>query len=452
MTYLLRVKNTLRQRVFGYFLKGAHLTIIERYFFLFSINCISLLSVFCILNLAMNFFLSFWIDLLGILFYISILFLYRRLFSIAQASGLLILNSCVILLLQSIILGPDAFHNMLFFPAVAVFCFALFETRKNTIIHFSITCLAMIASYLIPKNFNTTICYLSSGEKSLFLILSAILSLVATYQIGAVLYKQKEDAFQKLNMANRELGAALEKNKKLLQLITHDISNPLFHIEIALQMNTRDGPKDEKFERIYKPAVSTIKDIIDFSRQLMALEDGKIISEIQQVNLVQMIEEVELIFSEQLRVKNIHLHKSIHLNEDTMILADPKLLRASILSNIFSNAIKFSYPGSSIRVEVSESIELVILKVIDDGIGIPTMLLEKIFKAEETTARVGTLGERGTGYGLPLASAFMKSMGGKISCDSQEGKGTCVTLEFKKNQNPGRENQLMENLWPSLKA
>lgn len=435
--YTTALRNLSSFSLSDYFHKDPDKVIVEKYFFVFSSICVVLLSIFSLLNLAVKFYAAFWIDFIGIISYVTTLYLYRRSLNINNACALHVITCCLILFFQSIILEPDAYHNMFFFPAVAIFCFALFDKKKYTVSLFLFTCLATIASYIVPKYFNTTMWYLTSQEKSFYNITSVIASLYATYKIGAVLYQQKEIAYQKLNSANREIEAALDKNKKLLQLIIHDISNPLFHIDFALQAKLDDVQKIERVNKLCKPAISTIKDIIELSRQMMALEDGKIICHIQNVNLINIIEEAEFIFSEKLRSKNIQIKKNFDEGFKAYVLADPKPLRASIINNVLSNAIKFSHPDSVISIELSESDQHITLKVKDDGIGIPAHLLTKIFKAEETTTRTGTKGETGTGYGLPLAKAFMKSLGGEIFCESPSGKGTCITLQFLKgNQDP----------------
>jgi signal transduction histidine kinase len=415
--------------------------IVEKYFISYSLICITLLLVFAALNAATSFYVAFWIDVLGIFFYLGGLFLYRKSLNINKACGILIFTCCLILFFQSIILEPDAYHNMFFFPTVAVFCFALFTSKKYTIFFFTLTCISAVASYFVPKHFPTTLWYLTASEKGIFTIASVVASLVATYKIGAVLYIQKAEAYQKLNAAHMELEKLNQKNRKLLQLIIHDISNPLQLIDLVMDSaHMSEKEKILKLNTLCRPAVSTIKDIIDISRQMLALEDGKIVSHLQEVDLKEILTESEAIFIDEIRKKNIHINRSFNPERSYKVMADPKSLRASVINNILSNAIKFSHRNSEIILDISENESTFTLKVRDTGIGIPEVLMKKLFSAEETTSRYGTDGEKGTGYGLALAKTFMTSYGGKITCESSDDSGTTFSLTFLKENNPHRNS------------
>jgi signal transduction histidine kinase len=102
-----------------------------------------------------------------------------------------------------------------------------------------------------------------------------------------------------------------------------------------------------------------------------------------------------------------------------------------------SNAIKFSLEGGKIRIETRASERGLDVLISDDGVGMATALSEKLFEDRFSTTRPGTDGEGGTGFGMPIARAYMTLYGGSISVEPRpiqentENHGTNITLHFR---------------------
>ncbi len=112
-----------------------------------------MLGVFSLLNGVVKFYHAVIIDVFGILFYLGSLYTYHKTKNIHLSGMLVVLTCCYVLFFQSIILEPDAYHNMFFYPPVAVFCFALFSEKKYMLLGFGVTCISAVFSYLVPKVF-----------------------------------------------------------------------------------------------------------------------------------------------------------------------------------------------------------------------------------------------------------------------------------------------------------
>ncbi|MGH6718718.1 MAG: sensor histidine kinase, partial [Alphaproteobacteria bacterium] len=110
------------------------------------------------------------------------------------------------------------------------------------------------------------------------------------------------------------------------------------------------------------------------------------------------------------------------------------ILATGVLGNLVSNALKFSHPGSLIRVAAARHGDEVRLSVCDRGMGIPAPLLDDLFRWDRPTAREGTAGEFGTGFGLPLVRRYVEMFGGRITVESRDAAdfpddhGTCVHI------------------------
>jgi signal transduction histidine kinase len=99
---------------------------------------------------------------------------------------------------------------------------------------------------------------------------------------------------------------------------------------------------------------------------------------------------------------------------------------SSVLRNLLINAIKFSFRGGEIRLNVNTFAQPGFLEVniIDSGVGIQPDDMAKLFKLEYKVKQQGTAKEIGTGLGLIISSDLIKAMGGKIGVESQLGVGS----------------------------
>jgi signal transduction histidine kinase len=119
-------------------------------------------------------------------------------------------------------------------------------------------------------------------------------------------------------------------------------------------------------------------------------------------------------------------------------LAEKSSLTYQVLNNLVSNAIKFSDPGSMIKLTISEENNSIFVQIKDAGVGIPADLLGSIFDPKKQTTRDGTQGEKGTGFGMPIVRSYIERFGAHIQVESKtkqessQDHGTTVTLKFEK--------------------
>lgn len=124
-----------------------------------------------------------------------------------------------------------------------------------------------------------------------------------------------------------------------------------------------------------------------------------------------------------------HNHTLLFICEDNGIplSADPKLLR-QIITNLLTNAIKYSPDGGSIKVQLTYGAEEAVLCVVDEGIGIPSKAKAEVFEAFFRAENVDVI--QGSGLGLSIAKKFVELHGGQIQIESQVNQGTTVTIRF----------------------
>ena len=128
--------------------------------------------------------------------------------------------------------------------------------------------------------------------------------------------------------------------------------------------------------------------------------------------------------------KNISIQDNI---TDTNVFADEDCAR-TILSNLVSNAIKYTVRGGEIKLSSKTNGNLVEIMVEDNGIGMAENTIEKLFSITEKVSGVGTEDELGTGLGLILCKELVEKNNGKIWIESELGKGSKVTFSLPKEK------------------
>jgi signal transduction histidine kinase len=112
--------------------------------------------------------------------------------------------------------------------------------------------------------------------------------------------------------------------------------------------------------------------------------------------------------------------------EEFEISIDPVKIE-QVLNNLISNAIKFSFPNTTIKVFVKKGINELLFGVKDTGQGIPATEINKLFIPFEKLSVKSTAGEKSTGLGLVIVKKIMEAHKGRVEVDSQQGKGSTFT-------------------------
>jgi signal transduction histidine kinase len=107
------------------------------------------------------------------------------------------------------------------------------------------------------------------------------------------------------------------------------------------------------------------------------------------------------------------------------------MIKATI-RNLVSNAIKFTHAGGEVKISTKRSDSGIMVTIADNGIGIESTKLDKLFDISNISSSIGTQQERGTGLGLVICRQFIEKHGGDIWVESEIGKGSrfMFTLPF----------------------
>jgi signal transduction histidine kinase/DNA-binding response OmpR family regulator len=236
--------------------------------------------------------------------------------------------------------------------------------------------------------------------------------------------------------AEKARAEGLAKTKEdFLSNMSHEIRTPMgaiigFTEQLAsTPLNARQKSFVRNVSLSADHLLALINDVLDFSK----LDSGKFSLERISFRLSDLIDEVATIFQPKAQAKGLRLFSEKSSDLPPVLLGDPLRLR-QMLFNLVNNAIKFTEAGHvCIRAEaevLSEKEYLIRLTVADTGIGIPPEQQGKIFVDFEQADTSTTRRYGGTGLGLSITKKLTELHGGRISLESEVGKGTEIILEL----------------------
>ena len=236
----------------------------------------------------------------------------------------------------------------------------------------------------------------------------------------------------------RDLEAALAKEREInglqrqfVSMVSHEFRTPLAIIDGSAQRLVRrlDTLTPERAgEALHKirRSVARLTELMESVLNAARLEEGRIVYAPEPCNLIDIIREICDSYSE------VYPDHAIEMDVDSLpaqVVADPKLIR-QVISNLTSNAVKYSSAGTTIRIRGREDTASgdAVVSVQDEGVGIPEaeidQLCSRFFRASTST------GIAGSGIGLHLVQHFIAMHGGRMDVASTEGEGSTFTVRL----------------------
>lgn len=213
--------------------------------------------------------------------------------------------------------------------------------------------------------------------------------------------------------------------------LSHELLTPVSLIMAQIEMLVRDykdlnGNLKQSINRIYKNADTLhllIKEILNFRKKEYSNKDLKI----SQYNIIPILEDVMDSFRDKARLSGISFDL-IKESQEILLFVDKEEFK-KVLSNLLSNAFKYTPTGGSICVSCRSRQKKVFIDVSDTGTGIPSDKIDKIFERFYQADEGGT--NEGFGIGLSYVKDVMEQHDGMVSVKNNISGGCTFTLEFK---------------------
>lgn len=241
--------------------------------------------------------------------------------------------------------------------------------------------------------------------------------------------EEKSKRVAELVIVNNEIHQLLQLNADkdlFISILAHDLRSPftaLLGISDLLIENIRIYSIEE-----IESMLNNIKDASQKTFTLLedllkwtSTQSGKISFNPQNLKFADIYNQILETLNTYTLAKNININNTT--KDDVYIYADKDMLK-TVMRNLVSNAIKFTHTGGTISINAVEKAGFIVISVSDNGVGIETERLNKLFDISQRQTTRGTEKESGTGLGLILCKEFVEKSGGKIWVESEYGKGS----------------------------
>lgn len=280
-------------------------------------------------------------------------------------------------------------------------------------------------------------------------------------------FKSIEETVEEQVKQHKILIDALDKARKAEQAksnflfnMSHDIRTPMNAIlgyNTIAEKNIED--KEIALDALKKAKhsgqhmLSIINDILDMAR----IENDKLEINNELVNFNQLTEELKEMFVHEMAKKDIEFITSINIKSPAIYTDSLRI--SQIITNLLSNAMKFTNPGGKVTFQVAElnspdDTAHFQIRVEDTGVGMSEEFQKNLFTAFEREHNTTKSGIQGTGLGLAITKNLVKLLGGTLTYNSMLGIGTEFTVTFKAKKADEVEKAVKESstLLPELKG
>lgn len=258
-------------------------------------------------------------------------------------------------------------------------------------------------------------------------VIGTVFSYLAFLWLKFALQESKRWQAEKKNQYLRELD---ELKSNFLSLMSHDLKTPIAKVQALTERLTREArtlTDDQKeilssIQKSNEELGEYILSILNFQR--IESQEMKLNKKSHDINL--LIEEVTQ------RLAPLSQEKGITVNlelEPMFALALDEQLIKQVLNNLIDNAIKYNKAGTVVTVRSQDLEDYIEVTVADDGVGIDSQQMDRLFKKFSRAEKGTSERVKGTGLGLYLAKYFIELHGGDIQVESEIGKGT--TFRFR---------------------
>lgn len=236
------------------------------------------------------------------------------------------------------------------------------------------------------------------------------------------------------------LQNSIYSRDKMYSVIAHDLRSPMGSIKMMLNLAVLTIKKESIGNEMYEmlslanKATEDTFSLLDNLLKWTKSQTGRLNVVYQQSELVSLTDGVLEVFSKMAELKQVVLKTDVP--ESCEVYADRDMIK-SVLRNLLSNAVKFSKPGGTIIIRIKDNVPeengMVVVSVVDNGMGMNEEAQKKLLKIESHFSTFGTNKEEGSGLGLLLCLDFVTKNGGRLWFTSKEGIGTTFNFTIPKH-------------------
>jgi PAS domain S-box-containing protein len=234
---------------------------------------------------------------------------------------------------------------------------------------------------------------------------------------------EQQSARQAAENANRA-------KDEFLAMLGHELRNPLTPIVTALQiMKLRADTKSSREQQVIERQVHHMQRLVDDLLDVSRITRGKIEIKRQLVDLRDVVATAIEIASPLLEQR--HHHLDVDVPSERLCVEGDDARLAQVFANLITNAAKYTQPGGHITVHVQKTPPQALVEVVDDGAGIASELMPRLFDLFVQGAQGSDRAGGGLGIGLSLVRSLVELHGGTVHAESEGlGRGSTFAVQL----------------------
>ncbi len=246
--------------------------------------------------------------------------------------------------------------------------------------------------------------------------------------------KTLEESVLKISNSKLEIEELQSQKDDLFAMLIHDIKNPAGIIKSLVELLVSYDLSAIEQQEIIEDIMNTTHRIMQLSSEVsrvLALESSNLGLDLSPVNIYTISHQVSRRYEVKAKEKAIFLLHEVPEDLPTVDIDSLKI--DEVISNLISNAIKFTQNGGTVRVKAMQKDNLLIMEISDNGQGLSESDLKLAFQRGAQLSAQPTGGEVSTGLGLWIVKRLVEAHGGKVWVRSFVGKGStfAFSLSFK---------------------
>ncbi len=241
-----------------------------------------------------------------------------------------------------------------------------------------------------------------------------------------------ENKNTRIALQNKQLSETIQLKNKIFSVIAHDLRGPIVNILYMLNL-LKEKEYKENYDTFANSSIQYAQNVITLLENMLVWgrdQEDKIKFAPGNRDLAEIILTNLSIFKETADKKNIVINFT---QVGSSVAFIDKDLLDIVIRNILSNAIKYTNRGGRISILLKDKFQGekgIMLKICDNGVGIPDNKQKDLFSSAEIVSTPGTEDEKGTGLGLKLCYELVRLNNGTISVKSRSGEGTCFIISL----------------------
>lgn len=255
---------------------------------------------------------------------------------------------------------------------------------------------------------------------------------------------------ERIIVQNQELETSVDEARKLNQvkdrffsILAHDLKNPIYTLtgiseRFKMNLHNLDKREIEKHVDSLQRSATGVYNLLNNLLHWGATHTNSFANSPTDFSIAEVVRNNAQLLELEFQEKNITL--TILVNTSHRTFADYHMVD-TVIRNLLTNSVKFTYAQGEVVVESAEIEEEIIIRISDNGIGMTKDQIENVFNIEKQDLSKGTAGETGTGLGLIISREFIEANHGSITLVSNAGKGSTFSIRLPKSKRNGREDE-----------